>query len=240
MVRPAAQGASHPVQTEGGDLTRLRGLWRTSSLGDLPDTTRETLLAGARRVTVPPGTVIYRPYDPAKVILVERGQARVVATSADGRSATIRIGGPGHFFGLISLFGGGRGVAAEALTELHFWELRTDQFERSIHLDPELAFRLARDMAQTTDETIELVSVNIFGSVRQRVARQLLDLAEDVEGRLVVRTGQQDIANGIGSVREVVARAVRTLKSDGLISRTAHGIEIVDPVELHRVASGAV
>ena len=233
--REVGQGSGSTAASYGDVHSDLHDLWRGSSLGEVSEATRDILLAGARHLTVSSGTVLYLPHDRARVILIQRGQARLRALSPDGRSATIRFGGPGEFLGFTSLFGGGRGVAAEAVTELQFWELRIDQLERSVHTDAQLAYRLARNMAQTTDDTIELVSVNIFGSVRQRVARQLLDLAEDVDGRFVVRTGQQDIANGIGSVREVVARAIRTLKADGLIFRADDGIEITDPAGLHRV-----
>ena len=47
---------------------------------------------------------------------------------------------------------------------------------------------------------------NVFMHVRQRVARHLLDLAVREDGALVVRATQQDLADAIGSVREVVSR----------------------------------
>jgi CRP-like cAMP-binding protein len=39
---------------------------------------------------------------------------------------------------------------------------------------------------------------------------------------------QQDLANAIGSVREVVARAIDELSRDGLIERTKAGIRVLD------------
>ena len=53
----------------------------------------------------------------------------------------------------------------------------------------------------------------------------------------VVAATQQDLANAIGSVREVVARAIEELRSDGLIERTKAGIRVLDP---HRLEGDAL
>ena len=70
-----------------------------------------------------------------------------------------------------------------------------------------------------------------FATVRQRVARHLLDLASDEQRggtRLIARVSQQAMADAIGSVREVVVRAIGELRKEGLVATGSGGIEILD------------
>jgi biotin operon repressor len=52
-----------------------------------------------------------------------------------------------------------------------------------------------------------------------------------------VHASQQNVADAIGSVREVVSRAMLQLRDEGLIARIDDGYEILDAAALHRVIS---
>ena len=72
-------------------------------------------------------------------------------------------------------------------------------------------------------------------SVRQRVAAHLIGVASiDVESpdTPVAPITQQQLADAVGSVREVVARTLRELRVDGLISVGRARITILDPKRL--------
>jgi CRP/FNR family transcriptional regulator len=73
------------------------------------------------------------------------------------------------------------------------------------------------------------------------VARHLLDLAAEhqQQAALVAPVSQQELADAVGTVREVVARVLRDLRVDGLIRPTRHGIAVLDPARLHRRADPA-
>jgi len=67
--------------------------------------------------------------------------------------------------------------------------------------------------------------------VRQRVAAHLLDLAatqQNPEGPLVARVSQQELADAVGSVREVVARVLRDLRLAGIVATSGDAVRIVD------------
>jgi CRP/FNR family transcriptional regulator len=76
-----------------------------------------------------------------------------------------------------------------------------------------------------------------FASVRQRVARQLLDLASmhpsdgDPE-ELAVRITQQELADAAGTVREVVVRTLRQLRDAGAVRTERDRIVLLDPAQL--------
>ena len=75
-----------------------------------------------------------------------------------------------------------------------------------------------------------------LGSIRERTARHLLSWASEYQyysGKaLIVRATHQEIANAVGSVREVVARTLRQFRAEGLIKNTQEGIKIIDPEHL--------
>jgi len=73
-----------------------------------------------------------------------------------------------------------------------------------------------------------------FSTVRQRVARHLLDLASEHQpaGRLVARVSQQALADATGSVREVVVRVLRDLRTEDVIRTSRTEIEILRPERL--------
>jgi len=71
-----------------------------------------------------------------------------------------------------------------------------------------------------------------FATVPQRVARHLLEIAareqEAEGGTLVARVSQQELADLAGSVREVVARALRELRDEGIVRVSRSGISVLD------------
>ena len=82
---------------------------------------------------------------------------------------------------------------------------------------------------------MQQTAVNAFGSVRQRVATHLLDLASTQQrprGRLVARVKQQELGDAVGSSREVVARVLRELRLEGLVATGPDSIDVLDPTGL--------
>ena len=74
-----------------------------------------------------------------------------------------------------------------------------------------------------------------FRPVRARVAYHLLQLSS---GQTNAAIHQADLAAAVGSVREVVARALGELRANGLVSMDPSGVTVVDPTRLQRVATG--
>jgi CRP/FNR family transcriptional regulator len=79
-----------------------------------------------------------------------------------------------------------------------------------------------------------------FGRVRQRLASHLLVLAvRESDGRLVVRMTQQGLADAVGSVRDVVARNLAELSSEGIVATARGRVFIGDEARLRREAGTA-
>src|SRR6266508_4362300 len=99
-----------------------------------------------------------------------------------------------------------------------------------------VAWAIAEELNRRLDDTLQQTAINAFGSVKQRVAAHLLDLASAQQrpvGRLVARVSQQELADAVGSVREVVARALRDFRLAGLVATAPDSVLILDPTRLH-------
>jgi CRP/FNR family transcriptional regulator len=107
--------------------------------------------------------------------------------------------------------------------------------------DPRVSWAIAEELNRRLYEVLEQTAVNAFGSVRQRVAAHLLDLASGRQrpgGRLVAHVSQQELADAAGSVREVVARALRDLRVAGIVATAADSVVILDPARLYAESGG--
>src|SRR5205823_2141153 len=95
--------------------------------------------------------------------------------------------------------------------------------------NPEFALHLICHLMRRTRRLTESVRSLALLDVYGRVAHVLLDLARDVDGRLVIteRLTQQDIANRVGASREMVSRILRDLDRGGYI-RQEEGRIIID------------
>ena len=106
-------------------------------------------------------------------------------------------------------------------------------------LEPELAMALFEEVSHRLRRAYLTLAGNTFATVRARVARDLLERAVEAETRpprAHVRVTQQGLANATGSVREVVTRAVREMRLQGLIQTDQSWITILDRDGLIREA----
>ena len=105
--------------------------------------------------------------------------------------------------------------------------------------DPQVARAL---LTETSDRVMSFVaefSGHAFATVRQRIARHLLDLASDYQrsDELLAPISQQELADAVGTAREVVVRLLRELREEGAVRTGRDGIVIRDPERLSRFGS---
>ncbi|MER6936113.1 Crp/Fnr family transcriptional regulator [Nocardioides sp. NPDC127514] len=223
---------------DGGHTAASRQAWDNSYFAALSPEVRHAMLRDAFVVNVPAGGIINAPDGPPRLFLIHRGQARTAVVSKEGRAATIRYAGPGQVLGLPAAIAGASPTAGYAVTDCEMSMLNVERLRRLASTDAAVAWLLLRQISDIALEVVEILGDNIFGTVEQRVCRHLLDLADNSDDGLVVNVDQQEIADAIGSVREVVARALRKLREAGLLERDSRGLRIISPSALHRIASG--
>jgi CRP/FNR family cyclic AMP-dependent transcriptional regulator len=207
-----------------------------SPFGSLPRASVERLSVDINDVVLPPGCVVHPEGSPPFFDLVARGVIRVVASSPDGRHATIRYARAGDVLGAASLFTAQTHVvAAVVLQEARVLMFRPGVVRRLALTDPSVAEALFSELAQRIFQFHAELVGSSFATLRQKVARHLLDIASpDVEtGVLVARISQSELADAVGTSREVVVRVLRDLRESGLVGTGRDGLTVLAPGRLH-------
>lgn len=206
-----------------------------SLLAEFPPPLRQTLLQDAVRLEIPAGTIMYDEKDEPRCGLVITGLIRVYMTAPDGRQITVRYARAGELLGVAAIVGGPAPTSVQILTDAALLMLNVKTLQRSGQDDAGVGWLMAQEVTRRLYDTLEALAGNTFGSLRQQVARHLLDVAASrQQGRgLMVHLTQQELADAVGSVRPVVARIIRDFRAEGLITTSSDGIIILKPAELH-------
>jgi CRP/FNR family cyclic AMP-dependent transcriptional regulator len=210
-----------------------------SPLASFPARALARLLSEAVRLDIPAGSVPYRGGDAPRVGLVTAGLVRVYLTSPAGRQMTIRYARPGELLGVAAIVGGPVESSVQAVTDCSVLIFNPTTLEALAKTEPGIAWALAQDVAQRLADLSTSITGLAFATIRERTASHLLELAaqRQHDRTLVAPVTQQEIANAVGSVREVIARALQRLQGEGLIKTTAEGVVILDPAGLYAAAS---
>jgi CRP/FNR family transcriptional regulator len=152
-----------------------------------------------------------------------------VYLASDSRQVTLRYARKGDLIGAAAVLTGPSLVHVQAMTDARLKMLDYPRLQRLADESPKVANWLARDLAERLNDAFQQLALRTFGTIKQRVAHHILDMAG---GDLVAPVKQQDIADAIGSVREVVARALRELRHEHIVATGPRGIKILDPDRL--------
>ena len=213
-----------------------------SFLGELPPELLERLLGGAEVAEYPAGTILYRGEPLPHPRLVIRGLLRVFIESREGRQVTILYARRGEFLGTPAVPLQSINVSVQVLKTARVLGVELSKLREIAREDVRAAYAMVEDLAWRLQTQVEQTRINAFGSVKQRLAWQLLDFCREPRdgSPLVIRLSQQQLADAVGSVREVVARALGELRQAGMITTAPGRITITDPERLHRECSAAV
>lgn len=158
--------------------------------------------------------------------------------SLDGRQHVVHTEGPGGTLGEVPLFaGGGYPAAAVAITPVSCLVLSRDGIAAAVGRDAKLAMVLLERLANRVRSLIDRLDRATGQSVPARLATYLLSVTPERNGVLTL-SSQQKVAEEIGTVREVVVRALRRFRGAGLIQNVGRGrFRIVDDAGLKRIAT---
>lgn len=211
----------------------LRGAIRESFLADLPVDAVAPLVDGAVRVEVPAGGQISAVEGKPTVKLVARGLLRIVRTVADGRTITQRYMRRGDVAGIAMAFTDRKGRATgrcHAIMQTAVYEFSGETWRLVAERDARVAVALLGDLGRVAEDQIEHMANRALASMRQRVVGQLLDAAEGPD--VIAPVTQQQLADGVGSAREVVARVLHDLREEKLVATRVGSVVLLDPERL--------
>jgi CRP/FNR family transcriptional regulator len=205
-------------------------------LAEIPAELRERLLAQMQSMDIPAGTVLFDERQPCQGFpFVLEGSIRVVKAASNGRELPLYRVLPGESCVITSscLLGhtdyNARGTTL-APTRLAF--LPRSLFDE---LMAEPAFRtfVFNLFSERMADLMQLIEEVAFRKLDQRLANLLLG-----KGR-VVQTTHQQLADELGSVREIVSRLLKSFADQGLVRLGREQVEILDPARLRIVAAAS-
>jgi CRP/FNR family transcriptional regulator len=169
---------------------------------------------------------------------VEYGWLKVVKISLAGREQTLRFLEPGDTFNEIGVFTNQANPAtAIALEPAGIWLIRREALLRLLQKRPEFAQHIITKMAERMLYLVSLVTDLSLRPTTSRLARLLLeDASDDVLHRPRWYT-QAELAARLGTVPDVIQRALRGLENDGFIAVERHQIRILDRQALTEMAT---
>jgi len=198
-----------------------------------------------RHRQVAKGELLAAAGDPvAHLIVVARGRLKLVHTSRSGREQVVRVLGPGEFLGEMALFAPaqyeGDLIAQE---ETAVCLVPREAVQALLRRHPSVTLRLVEALAQRLAEAEQLIADLGLRDVGQRLAAELLRLAESEGGGAQPGTAVHlpvpwaEMAYRLGTTPESLSRRLRALAQQGVIEQTAtRTIVLRDPERLRRVA----
>jgi len=167
------------------------------------------------------GTTVLRAGDRTDfVYLVLSGTLKVLVSDEEGREVILSNLGAGEFFGEMGVLDDNpRSATVLTVTPCELVVIAKSDFKRCLAENFDVALYIMRNLVKrlrNADRKIEsLALMDVYG----RVARLLLEMAEEENGQQVVKRkiSKQDMAKMIGASREMVSRVMKDLSLQGLI-----------------------
>jgi len=220
-------------------------------LDALTPAARITLLKQSVEKRFSTGDVLWSEGDRAEgIALVLEGKVRIVRVSA-GRQVVIHSGEPGATLGEVPFFTDApypaTAVAAEPTRCLFLTHAAVTE---GMAADPSLALFFLRRLSLRVQSLVERLDQNTVTSVRTRLARFILERSEtartaarsrsksDKRPTFSLGMTQSALAEELGTVREVVVRALRGLRLIGAIESAGDGKYRVAALTILRELAG--
>jgi len=218
------------------DFTRLAG--RFPSLKRLPPEIADRLVREVEAVQVPSGTRIFAEGDSCRsfVALLE-GSVRVSKLSESGRELLLYFVRPGDFciLSVSCLLGGAEFPAQGTATEnLDGINLPGPLFESLVEHCPDFRHDVFALMGDRLGNMLRLVEEVAFLRLDQRLASLLLQRSEGNEDPILAT--HQELADDLGSSREIVSRILESFELEGWIELGRKRIVLLERHRLERAA----
>ena len=171
------------------------------------------------------------------VYIVESGKVRVYKDSLDGRQITLNTLGPGMVFGeLAALSDAPRAATVETMEDTQTRVLTKADFINLLKRNPDLSLAMARKFAQMvhvlSNHVADIALLDVYGRLTNFLERTAV---EKNGQRIIEGFTHQELANNVGSSREMVSRILSGLKKGNYISSPPEGRSII--LE-HKLPSG--
>jgi len=147
------------------------------------------------------------------------GRVKVFVSDENGRDFVLNVMEQGEYFGELALDEGPRSASVATLELCKMAVIPNEVLRAFLATHPGAALSLVRVLIgrirHMTESVKNLAMLDVYG----RVAKLLLQLAQEVDGKLIIRERltQHDIAERVGASREMVSRIFKDLTAGGYV-----------------------
>jgi CRP/FNR family transcriptional regulator len=183
------------------------------------------LTARTVRKSFKAGELLFTEGEPCHGLqIIARGRVRIFKTSANGREQVLAVNQPGEPVAELPVFDGGvypaSGAAVEE-TQIAFIAQR--DFQNFCLEHPAVALKVLSVVGARLRRLVGIIEELSFTTIRQRLVALLLKLARE-EGaqsaagiEFLLPSTHQELANQLGTVRELISRNLQRLQAEGLL-----------------------
>ena len=160
--------------------------------------------------------------------IILEGRVKAFVSDADGKEVVLSTQSTGEYFGEMVLDEGPRSASIMTLEPSRFLVVPKTDFKDFLVKNPAFAVRVIEKLIHRVRALTENVKSLALMDVYGRVARLLLELAKESDGKLAIseRLTQKDIASRVGASREMVSLILKDLETGGYIRHEGHSIII--------------
>lgn len=210
---------------------------RTPLFSTLPEGVRLELAALAVEKRFDAGETVFYEGDPCDgLYVIGEGTVKICKTSPTGREIMLAMESAPSSVAEVPLFDEGAYPATvRTLTPVTAYLLRKGDFRRFCLQHPEVPLRVFAILGKRLRQLVSLIEAITFGTMRQRLARILLESYErgEMEGTALTH---EELAMRLGTVREVVSRNLARFQAEGIVRVDRRRIVICDPESLRAEA----
>jgi CRP/FNR family transcriptional regulator len=211
-------------------------LEKTALFSNLSQPELQMLAARSVRKLFSTGELLFSEGEPCNGLhIIAQGKVRLFKTSVNGREQVLSVNVSGESVAEIPVFDGGPYPAsAVALEETEIVFISRRDFNAYCLEHPEVPLKVLTVVGARLRNLVGIIEELSFTTIRQRLISTLLKLAQS-EGRKTARgiefqlpASHQELANQLGTVRELISRNLMRLQAEGLLDVDARQIVVKD------------
>lgn len=174
------------------------------------------------------------------VLFVVSGTVRVIHRAEIGKEIILGELGPGAYFGeMAAIDGVARSASVTALQKSRIATMRATSFMDILTQEPDVCRAVLKTLAGRVRNLNRQLSEHAYLTAVERFYAELLGLSRPRKGQSGQRSvspppTQQELAERIGSRREVVSRTLSALEKENLLEKKRGALVLLDPGELNR------
>ena len=219
-------------------------LQKAPLLSSLSQSELQLLAARTVRKIFSAGELLFSEGEPCNGLhIISHGRVRIFKTSVNGREQVLAVNVPGESIAEIPVFDGGPYPAsAVAIEDAEIAFVSRRDFNAYCLEHPEVALKVLSVVGGRLRRLVAIIEELSFTTIRQRLIATLLKLAQS-QGVKTARgiefqlpATHQELANQLGTVRELVSRNLMRLQAEGLLDVDARQIVVKDMKGLSALA----